>query len=46
VDYLDAVARFEVCVMPVGAANDPAIQFDCQPFGREREMRYEIGKRD
>jgi hypothetical protein len=46
VDYLYAVAFFEAGLMPVGAANDPAVQFDCQSFGSQGELRDEFGKRD
>jgi hypothetical protein len=46
VNNLNAVAFFEVCLRPVGAANYPAVQLYCQPFRSEREMLYEVCERD
>jgi hypothetical protein len=46
VDYLYAVTCFEIGLRPVGAANDLAVQFYGQSFGRERKLCDELRKRD
>jgi hypothetical protein len=46
VNDLDAVAFVEGRLLPVGAADDPLIQFNREAFGRKREVRDEFGHSD
>jgi hypothetical protein len=45
-DDLDAVAFFERGLLPVGSADDLAVEFNGEAFGREREVLDEFGERD
>jgi hypothetical protein len=42
VDYLDAIPFFEDYLLPVGASNHLAVEFNRQAFGRKREMMYQL----
>lgn len=46
VNDLKAVAVVDDGLRPVGAADDPSIEFDGEAFGRERQMADELGESD